>query len=160
MRRTELIPQKSPASALVTGKLFYHFSLSRKNTNAPSQYREHQIAFFESHFTELMSGAPSGQSGPVNTLRFAINKQTKWSTVWEADVWYNFAYEIVCPISVSFSSPDPHMCLKDETNRNIGLLRKHCRSLAIHWIFSIVLGCPCQQRPCFFQWCRLARRCS
>lgn len=97
MRRTELIPQTSPASAIVSGKLFYHFSISRSATNAPSLYREHQIAFFESHFTELKSGAASGQPGPDNTLRWAVSGQTKWSTVWEAGVWYNFAYEIVCP---------------------------------------------------------------
>ena len=54
MRRTELIPQTS--APITKGKLFYHFSLMRKDTNAPATTREHQIAFFESHFTELKSG--------------------------------------------------------------------------------------------------------
>lgn len=96
MRRTELIPQTSPASAIVTGKAWYHFSIMRSATNPPSLYREHQIAFFESHFTELKSGANSGQTGADNTLRWAVSGQTKWSTVWEAGVWHNVAYEIVC----------------------------------------------------------------
>lgn len=98
MRRTELIPQISPASSIVTGKKTYHFSISRSATNPPSQFREHQIAFFESHFTELKSGANSGQSGADNTLRWAVGGQTKFSVVWEAGVWYNYAYEIVSDI--------------------------------------------------------------
>lgn len=123
MRRTELIPQKSPASAIVSGKLFYHFSISRKDTNAPSLYREHQIAFFESHFTELKSGAASGQPGPDNTLRWAVSGQTKWSTVWQADVWYNFAYEIVWHADV---------LLWKLLTLSAGFLRQYCCTLVIH----------------------------
>ncbi|RDL37581.1 Cellulose-binding protein [Venustampulla echinocandica] len=93
MRRTELIPQTK--AAIASGKLFYHFSIKRSNTNAPSIYREHQICFFESHFVELKSGWISGASGNSDTnLRFYVGGQSKWNTVWDADVWHNVAYEI------------------------------------------------------------------
>lgn len=59
MRRTELIPQTS--AAIASGKVFYHASLRRAEENPPSTSREHQIAFFESHFTELKSGGPEGE---------------------------------------------------------------------------------------------------
>lgn len=54
MRRTELIPQTT--ATINSGKVYYHFSMSRSDTNAPSENREHQIAFFESHFTEMKAG--------------------------------------------------------------------------------------------------------
>ncbi|KAK0705533.1 hypothetical protein B0H67DRAFT_637745 [Lasiosphaeris hirsuta] len=54
MRRTELIPQTT--AAINQGKVYYHFSLMRNDVNAPATTREHQIAFFESHFTELKAG--------------------------------------------------------------------------------------------------------
>lgn len=93
MRRTELIPQTT--AAINKGKVFYHFSLMRKDTNAPALTREHQIAFFESHFTELKSGWQSGASGTSDPLlRWCIGGQTKWSVNWDADVWHNVAYEI------------------------------------------------------------------
>jgi hypothetical protein len=94
MRRTELIPQTT--AAINQGKVYYHFSILRKDTNAPATTREHQIAFFESHFTELKSGWLSGASGTSDTsLRWMIGGQTKWSIDnWEADVWHNVAYEI------------------------------------------------------------------
>lgn len=93
MRRTELIPQTS--AAINKGKVFYHFSLMRRGTNPPSIYREHQIAFFESHFTELKAGWLSGAPGMSDTLlRWCIGGSTKWSTEWAADVWHNVAYEI------------------------------------------------------------------
>ncbi|KAL2168391.1 hypothetical protein VTG60DRAFT_7304 [Thermothelomyces hinnuleus] len=93
MRRTELIPQTS--AAINQGKVYYHFSLMRKNTNPPATTREHQIAFFESHFTELKSGLLSGAPGESDSLlRWCVGGQTQWSTEWEADVWHNVAYEI------------------------------------------------------------------
>ncbi|KAH6848101.1 carbohydrate-binding module family 1 protein [Chaetomium sp. MPI-CAGE-AT-0009] len=93
MRRTELIPQTT--AAINKGKVYYHFSLMRKDTNAPATTREHQIAFFESHFTELKAGWLSGAPGVSDTmLRWCVGGQTKWSTEWEADVWHNVAYEI------------------------------------------------------------------
>lgn len=95
MRRTELIPQASDASALTAGVLFYHFSLKREDTNSPSVAREHQIAFFESHFTELKYGLASGASGSGdNTLRWMANSAEQWNVTMEAGVWHNCAYEI------------------------------------------------------------------
>lgn len=95
MRRTELIPQASDASALTTGVLYYHFSLKREDTNSPSVAREHQIAFFESHFTELKYGLASGASGSGdNTLRWMANSAEQWNVTIEAGVWHNCAYEI------------------------------------------------------------------
>lgn len=93
MRRTELIPQTT--APINKGKVYYHFSLMRKDVNAPATTREHQIAFFESHFTELKSGWLSGAPGISDTLlRWYVGGQTHWSVDWEADVWHNVAYEI------------------------------------------------------------------
>ena len=93
MRRTELIPQTS--AAINQGKVYYHFSLMRKEVNAPATTREHQIAFFESHFTELKSGWLSGAPGISDPLlRWCVGGDTKWSVNWDADVWHNVAYEI------------------------------------------------------------------
>jgi hypothetical protein len=89
MERSELIPQTT--ANLGSGHLYYHFSLSTKTTNAPDASFEHQIAFFESHFTELKYGA-SGSSD--NTLRWNANGQTHWSVQLEPGNWYNFAYDI------------------------------------------------------------------
>lgn len=64
MRRTELIPQTK--AAINAGKVWYHFSVMRKEANAPSVNREHQICFFESHFVELKYGWISGEQGAEN----------------------------------------------------------------------------------------------
>jgi len=54
MWRTELIPQtKAPINK---GKVFYHFSMRRSDKNPPSTKHEHQVNFFESHFTEMKYG--------------------------------------------------------------------------------------------------------
>jgi hypothetical protein len=93
MRRTEIIPQTS--AAIASGKVFYHFSIKREDTNAPSVNREHQIAFFESHFTELKSGWISGAAGTSDPeLKWMVGGQTKWAVNWDAGVWHNVAYEI------------------------------------------------------------------
>jgi hypothetical protein len=93
MRRTELIPQTS--KPIASGKVFYHFSIKRETKNAPALTREHQIAFFESHFTELKSGWLSGAPGTEDpALRWMVGGQTKWSVNWDAGVWHNVAYEI------------------------------------------------------------------
>lgn len=89
MRRTELIPQTD--AAIAEGKVYYHFSISRGEANPPSAAREHQIAFFESHFTELKSGGPGYED---NQLRWQVGGQDQWETAWEAGVWHNVAYEI------------------------------------------------------------------
>jgi hypothetical protein len=94
MWRTELIPQTS--AAINAGKVWYHFSMKRSDTNAPSIYHEHQVNFFESHFTEMKYGWISGESATSdNYLQWMVSSQSQWKTVWEADVWHNVAYEIV-----------------------------------------------------------------
>ncbi|RAH78648.1 hypothetical protein BO86DRAFT_438030 [Aspergillus japonicus CBS 114.51] len=93
MERSELIPQTK--ADLGSGHLYYHFSLSTKTTNAPDASFEHQIAFFESHFTELQYGLASDASGSSdNTLRWNAGGNTHWSVQLEAGNWYNFAYDI------------------------------------------------------------------
>ncbi|KAF9468510.1 hypothetical protein BDZ94DRAFT_1304297 [Collybia nuda] len=88
MERAELIPQTT--ANLGTGTLYYHFSVKRSNTNAPDSTLEHQVAFFESHFTELKYGVGSK---PTN-LVWMVSGQEKWSTPFTADTWFNFAYDI------------------------------------------------------------------
>ncbi|KAF8895475.1 hypothetical protein BD779DRAFT_731825 [Infundibulicybe gibba] len=88
MERTELIPQTT--ANLGTGNLFYHFSVKRSSTNPPDSTLEHQVVFFESHFTELKYGV-----GPVPTnLQWMVSGQEKWGTPFVADTWFNFAYDI------------------------------------------------------------------
>lgn len=95
MRRTELIPQAADTSAISSGTLYYHFSIMREDTNAPSIAREHQIAFFESHFTELQYGLASGGSGSGDTtLKWMANSAEQWNVTMEAGVWHNCVYEI------------------------------------------------------------------
>ncbi|KAL1981932.1 hypothetical protein VTN96DRAFT_1996 [Rasamsonia emersonii] len=92
MERTEIIPQTS--QNLGTGHLYYHFSLKASSENPPNDTFEHQIAFFESHFTEIKYGTLSGQTAPDNTLRWDVQSVTQWSTQLVPDNWYNFAYDI------------------------------------------------------------------
>ncbi|RPD54645.1 hypothetical protein L226DRAFT_487992 [Lentinus tigrinus ALCF2SS1-7] len=88
MERAELIPQTT--QNLGTGNLFYHFSLMHSATNPPDSTLEHQIFFFESHFTELKYGvAPN----PTD-LEWHVGGQPQWSTPFVAGQWYNFAYDI------------------------------------------------------------------
>ncbi|TDL23265.1 hypothetical protein BD410DRAFT_827940 [Rickenella mellea] len=88
MERTELIPQTT--ANLGTANLFYHFSLMQNGVNKPNSAGEHQIFFFESHFTELKYGV-----GPNTTnLQWMVTGQPKWSTPWTAGTWFNFAYDI------------------------------------------------------------------
>lgn len=88
MERTELIPQTS--SNLGAGNLFYHFSVKRSNTNAPDPTLEHQICFFESHFTELKYGV----GATPDNLVWMVGGVEKWDTLFTADTWFNFAYDI------------------------------------------------------------------
>ncbi|KAJ3479555.1 hypothetical protein NLI96_g8972 [Meripilus lineatus] len=88
MERTELIPQTT--ANLGTGNLFYHFSVKRTNTNPPNSAYEHQVVFFESHFTELKYGV----SPNPTDLQWMIQGNSHWSTPFTADTWFNFAYDI------------------------------------------------------------------
>ncbi|KAH9885517.1 hypothetical protein F4778DRAFT_774298 [Xylariomycetidae sp. FL2044] len=93
MRRTELIPQTT--AAINSGKVWYHFSMMRSETNPPAETREHQINFFESHFTEMKAGWLSGSSGTTDAnLRWMADSQSQWNTEFTAGVWHNVAYEI------------------------------------------------------------------
>jgi len=93
MERTEIIPQTS--ANIGTGHLYYHFSMMTSSTNPPAATNEHQIAFFESHFTELKYGLISGEAGTSDSLlRWDTNSQTQWSTQLVPGTWYNFAYDI------------------------------------------------------------------
>ncbi|KAH8725549.1 hypothetical protein GQ44DRAFT_652798 [Phaeosphaeriaceae sp. PMI808] len=93
MWRTELIPQTK--AAINKGTLFYHFSIKRSTTNVPSATNEHQICFFESHFTELKYGWVNGESGTSNTnLQWFVGGQSKWKVELKADEWHNVAYEV------------------------------------------------------------------
>ncbi|GAB7344504.1 hypothetical protein MBLNU457_2336t2 [Dothideomycetes sp. NU457] len=88
MLRTELIPQTT--TAINKGKVYYHFSVQHTGLNPPSANHEHQVCFFESHFTELKFGASGGDSA----LRWEVNGQSKWDTNFTAGVWHNVAYAI------------------------------------------------------------------
>ncbi|PGH26429.1 hypothetical protein AJ80_01927 [Polytolypa hystricis UAMH7299] len=94
MWRTELIPQTN--AAINSGQVYYHFSVKRSNTNPPSPNHEHQVNFFESHFTELkygwINGDPTGN--PNYNLQWMVGGQSHWQVNWDADVWHNVAYGI------------------------------------------------------------------
>jgi len=95
MWRTELIPQTT--ANLGTGTMAYHFSVKRSDTNAPDPAFEHQVCFFESHFTEIKFGWVNGNSSPspVNKLQWFVGSQSAgWSVDWDADTWHNFAFDI------------------------------------------------------------------
>ncbi|KAI1327440.1 carbohydrate-binding module family 1 protein [Xylariaceae sp. FL0255] len=93
MRRTELIPQTT--AAINAGTVWYHFSMMRSDTNPPSIYREHQICFFESHFTEMKYGLLDGESGTSDdNLKWMVNSVEQWEVEFDAGVWHNIAYEI------------------------------------------------------------------
>ncbi|KAK2760168.1 hypothetical protein FQN54_002235 [Arachnomyces sp. PD_36] len=94
MWRTELIPQTT--AAINSGKVYYHFSMKHTETNAPNAAFEHQVCFFESHFTEMKFGWINGQATdePDPHLRWYANSNSQWDVVFEAGVWHNIAFEI------------------------------------------------------------------
>ncbi|KAK6006768.1 hypothetical protein QM012_005776 [Aureobasidium pullulans] len=88
MMRTELIP--STKAAINKGKKYYHFSLKRGTENAPDATAEHQVAFFESHFTELKYGL----DGSDGKLQWMTDGKAQFDMDFDADVWHNVAYGI------------------------------------------------------------------
>ncbi|KAL4920745.1 hypothetical protein BDW62DRAFT_198629 [Aspergillus aurantiobrunneus] len=88
MMRSELIPQVEGETDLGEGTAYYHFELSVTEANFPDAALEHQVAFFESHFTELKYGNADSD------LTWYAGGSSHWSTPLEAGVWYNFAYGI------------------------------------------------------------------
>ncbi|GIZ48740.1 hypothetical protein CKM354_001179000 [Cercospora kikuchii] len=89
MMRTELIP--STKAPINKGKVFYHFSITHSETNPPTKNEEHQLCFFESHFTELKYRENNGSG---NLLRWLVDGQTQWNATLEPGVWHNVAYGI------------------------------------------------------------------
>ncbi|KAM0719107.1 hypothetical protein Q7P37_005012 [Cladosporium fusiforme] len=93
MLRTELIPQTS--AAINEGKVYYHFSMQHTDTNPPEASGEHQINFFESHFTEMKYGLVSGAEGTSdNRLQWFVDGKSQWDEELTADTWHNIAYGI------------------------------------------------------------------
>ncbi|EKM51820.1 carbohydrate-binding module family 1 protein [Phanerochaete carnosa HHB-10118-sp] len=88
MERSELIPQTT--QNLGTGELYYHFSIMQDGTNPPDSTLEHQIFFFESHFTQLKYGV----SPSPTDLQWMIQDTPYWSAPFTAGTWFNFAYDI------------------------------------------------------------------
>jgi hypothetical protein len=89
MLRTELIPQTT--AVINEGKVYYHFSIKTSTDNVALATNEHQIAFFESHFTELKYG---GQGDNNTHLQWHVSGVSKWDVELVADEWHNVAYEI------------------------------------------------------------------
>ncbi|GJE98515.1 carbohydrate-binding module family 1 protein [Phanerochaete sordida] len=88
MERVELIPQTT--QNLGQGELFYHFSIMQNGVNSPDPTLEHQIFFFESHFTQLKFGVGPNPSD----LQWMVGSDTLWSAPFSAGTWFNFAYDI------------------------------------------------------------------
>jgi hypothetical protein len=86
--RSELIPQTT--NNLGVGQMYYHFSISCTNVNTPNASVEHQIVFFESHFTELKLGVGSTPTDLV----WMVTGVQQWATTFTPGTWYNFAYDI------------------------------------------------------------------
>ncbi|KAF8427755.1 hypothetical protein EV426DRAFT_631617 [Tirmania nivea] len=82
--RTELISQTT--ANLGTRRLYYHFSMKKSGTNPPNPNYEHQVNFFESHFTvdETISTSPpalsplwhSTESSPLTQVVAPISAST------------------------------------------------------------------------------------
>ena len=79
MLRTELIPQTS--AAINKGTVHYHFSMQHSSANPPSPFEEHQVCFFESHFTEMKYGLISGEQATKDTkLQWMADGVGYWNT--------------------------------------------------------------------------------
>lgn len=106
--------------------------MMRNGTNPPSVNREHQICFFESHFTEMKYGWISGESGTSDPkLQWMVSQQSKWSVpTWDAGVWHNMAYEIVSKLPVKWYYKYNIWALANE-DKKLGLLCQHRWLLAL-----------------------------
>ncbi|KAK5137977.1 hypothetical protein LTR08_005774 [Meristemomyces frigidus] len=148
MLRTELIPQTT--AAINKGKVFYHFSMQYTGTNPLSPYEEHQVCFFESHFTEMKYGLISGEENTLDrALRWEVNGESEWNVTFAPNVWHNIAYAIdfdagsvgfyhstgaddlkltVSPVSVSATSSgaDWHLGVLPEHKCPVDEASQHC----------------------------------
>ncbi|KAG8862444.1 hypothetical protein FRB96_001515 [Tulasnella sp. 330] len=86
--RTELIPQTT--ANLGVGQMYYHFSLMHNTVNTPNTSYEHQVLFFESHFTEMKIGI----SPNASQLSWCVQSTPQLEFAWTPGTWYNFAYDI------------------------------------------------------------------
>lgn len=130
MLRTELIPQTS--EVINKGKLYYHFSIKTTSTNKPTATNEHQIAFFESHFTELKYGSAGGSS---TNLQWHVGGVSKWDAELVADEWHNVAYEIDFDAgSVSFY----HSTGSDELTKTAGPFDATTQSDGKDWHLGVL----------------------
>ncbi|KAJ4991647.1 hypothetical protein SVAN01_02762 [Stagonosporopsis vannaccii] len=130
MLRTELIPQTS--ETINKGKLYYHFSIKTTGTNKPTATNEHQIAFFESHFTELKYGSAGGSS---TNLQWHVGGVSKWDAELVADEWHNVAYEIDFDAgSVSFY----HSTGSDELTKTAGPFDATTQSDGKDWHLGVL----------------------
>ncbi|KAF7288520.1 Carbohydrate-binding module family 1 protein [Mycena chlorophos] len=83
------VPEKTTAN-LGTGNLLYHFSISHPSTNLPDPTLEHQICFFESHFTEMKYGvSPNGSQ-----LTWMVQSVPQYEFDFSPGTWINIAYDI------------------------------------------------------------------
>jgi hypothetical protein len=57
--------------------------MQRLAINAHSEFREHQVAFFESHFTEMKTGWISESATSDPALRWDVSSTLHWNTTWE-----------------------------------------------------------------------------
>ena len=130
MLRTELIPQTT--AAINKGKVYYHFSVKTAGTNKPTATNEHQIAFFESHFTELKYGASGGSN---TNLQWHVGGVSKWDVELVADEWHNVAYEIDFDAgSVSFY----HSTGSDELTKTAGPFDASTSSNGADWHLGVL----------------------
>ena len=88
MLRTELIPQTT--APINKGKVFYHFSMQYAPGNAAAADEEHQICFFESHFTEMRFNPGSRK------LHWYADGKAHWTSIFDLSkgLWHNIAYGI------------------------------------------------------------------
>lgn len=135
MMRTELIPQTD--AAINQSKVYYHFSIQHTHIHPPSQTEEHQLCFFENHFTELKYGPiPNENIGTSNKLHWMADSKSQWSVILEAGVWHNVAYEIDFDLqTVAFhhsigadalelaAGPFPATTFSDAADWHLGVLR-------------------------------------
>lgn len=144
MMRTELIP--STTAAINKGKKFYHLSVKHTLENAPDAAAEHQVAFFESHFTELKFGASGSKK-----LQWMADGTSKFDMDFAAGVWHNVAYGIDFDAStveffhstgadelVSKAGPVSASVSSNGADWHVGVLRLPGSEATEDWYFSSV----------------------
>lgn len=106
---------------------------------------EHQVVFFESHFTELKVGISPNQT----QLQWCIQSQPKVAFDFTPGVWYNFAYDINFSASTvglwASTGSDPLVRVYAQTSAatstnsedwHLGLLAMNSGTATEDWYFS------------------------